>query len=85
MTPRQYFIETWDADLQEFTPQKGVRRGPYTLFGLRKAIRKLRRMGYPCDYSSKGDGDPSVRVHSPQAFADLCADFEAAYGQTEAP
>ena len=42
----RYYVETWDYDLQKFTPQKGVRAGPYTLFGLRKALRKLRTFGY---------------------------------------
>lgn len=43
---RRYEVLTWDMDLQQFTPQKGVRRGPYTQFGLRKALRKLQTMGY---------------------------------------
>lgn len=42
----RYDVTTWDGEKQEFTPQKGVRRGPYTLFGLRKALRKLKDMGY---------------------------------------
>lgn len=41
-----YDVLTWDIDKQKFTPQRGVRRGPYTLFGLRKALRKLGNMGY---------------------------------------
>ena len=46
-TPKpKYEILTWDIDRQDFTPQQGVRRGPYTLFGLRKAIRALRECGY---------------------------------------
>lgn len=66
MKPR-YYVTTWDTYRQEFTPQKGVRTGPYSLFGLRKAIRKLRAIGYPCNYDS-GDagrgrnGDPSVCI-----------------------
>ena len=43
---KYYRVTTWDTDKQKFTPQIGVRQGPYTLFGLRKAIRKLRDMGY---------------------------------------
>jgi hypothetical protein len=39
-------VLTWDTDLQEFTPQDGVDPGPYTLFGLRPALRQLREMGY---------------------------------------
>lgn len=63
MKPK-YEITTWDTDLQKYTPQKGVRKGPYTLFGLRKAIRKLRSMGYCCSYSSRHGGwcDPAVSI-----------------------
>lgn len=53
----KYEVLTWDMDKQKWTPQIGVRRGPYTLWGLRKALRKLRDMGYsiqranaPCVY-----------------------------------
>ncbi len=42
----KYYVRTWDMDLQRFTPQQGVRTGPYSLFGLRAALRKLRTMGY---------------------------------------
>ncbi len=51
MRPR-YYVSTWDSDLQEFTPQVGVRTGPYCLGGLRKALRKLAAMGY--DVKRKG-------------------------------
>ena len=43
---RRYEVMTWDIDKQAFTPQIGVRRGPYKLFGLRRALRKLNEMGY---------------------------------------
>ena len=43
---KRYDVLTWDDSLQQFTPQKGVRRGPYTLFGLRRPLRALREMGY---------------------------------------
>jgi len=55
-SPNRYWVTTWDSDLDGWTPQNGVRTGPWTLWGLRKAIRKLRAMGYPCDYSSRGLG-----------------------------
>ncbi len=62
--PKTYEVLTWDTDKQEFTPEQGVRRGPYTLWGLKRALRKLQSLGYPCDYSSAGHrGDPSVAVH----------------------
>lgn len=45
MKPK-YYVKTWDSEKQKFTPQRGVRTGPYTLFSLRRALRKLREMGY---------------------------------------
>ena len=42
----RYYVTTYDIDRGEYTPQQGVRTGPYTQFGLRKAIRALRKMGY---------------------------------------
>ena len=41
-----YYVLTYDPETEEFTPQAGVRCGPYTLFGLRKALRKLQDLGY---------------------------------------
>jgi hypothetical protein len=41
-----YEVLTWDMDKQTFTPQQGVRKGPYSKWGLRRALRKLRSMGY---------------------------------------
>ena len=66
MKPKRprYYVETWDTYRQTFSPQQGVRTGPYTLFGLRRAIRKLRAIGYPCGYTSRigSCGDPSVSI-----------------------
>lgn len=56
---KRYYVETWDVNTQAFSPQKGVRAGPYSLFGLRRAIRKLRELGY----EGRKD-DPSVYVYS---------------------
>jgi hypothetical protein len=56
MKPR-YYVTTWDGEKERFTPQKGVRCGPYSLWGLRRALRKLQQTGYPCDR-----GDNSVLV-----------------------
>ena len=44
----RYYVYTWDMDLQRFTPQSGVRCGPYSLWGLRRALRRLQSMGYDC-------------------------------------
>lgn len=57
MSKPRYEILTWDANRHKFTPQIGVRKGPYTLFGLRRAVRKLRRMNFDACRS-----DPSVLV-----------------------
>lgn len=42
----RYYVTTWDTDRQRFTPQQGVKCGPWSLWGLRKALRLLREMGY---------------------------------------
>ena len=46
MSRVRYYVETWDPDRQTWTPQKGVRKGPYSKWGLRRALRALRDMGY---------------------------------------
>jgi hypothetical protein len=67
-------VTTWDTDRQTFTPQAGVRTGPYSKFGLRRALRALRGMGYsaarlPRRVASGCDdcGDPSVLVEREDA------------------
>jgi hypothetical protein len=50
-TPR-YDVTTWDIEREKFTPQRGVRRGPWSKWGLRKALRRLNEMGYT---ARKGD------------------------------
>lgn len=55
---RHYYVTTWDAERQQFTPQRGVRTGPHSLWGLRRALRKLQELGgYTADR-----GDSSVCV-----------------------
>lgn len=73
----KYRILTWDCELQEWTPQAGVRSGPYTLFGLRKAIRQLRALGY-----EGGRQDPSVLVE--MYPKDLEADLVRVFGPATA-
>jgi hypothetical protein len=51
----KYEVLTWDTELQKFTPQVGVRRGPYSLWGLKRALRKLQNMGYPCHRNANGN------------------------------
>jgi hypothetical protein len=48
----RYRVTTWDPDLQKFTPQKGLRCGPYYGFGVRKALQELRCMGYDIGHQS---------------------------------
>ena len=66
MAKKKYRVLTWDTDKQKFTPQFGVRSGPYSLFGIRAAIRKLRTMGYSANRVFSEDhcgwSDPSVLV-----------------------
>jgi hypothetical protein len=70
----RYYVRTWDYQRQTFTPQAGVRSGPYSQFGLRRALRALRGMGYaarrlPRRVASGCDdcGDPSVLVEREDA------------------
>lgn len=42
----RYFVKTWDTELQKYTPQIGVPHGPYTLFGLRAALRGCLDCGF---------------------------------------
>lgn len=55
----RYYVTTWDCEKGEFTPQAGVRKGPCSHWGLRRALRKLREMGYEARR-----GDSSVLVES---------------------
>lgn len=43
---RRYYVMTLDPSTGDFTPQKGVRKGPYRLFALRQALRALQHLGY---------------------------------------
>jgi transcriptional regulator with XRE-family HTH domain len=54
---RIYFVLTYDVEKERFTPQKGVSKGPYSLWGLRRALRKLQRLGYETDRNT-----PSVLI-----------------------
>lgn len=49
-----YYVTTWDYEGKQWTPQTGVRVGPYTKWGLRKALRKLRKLGYQADRHDSG-------------------------------
>lgn len=46
----RYSVTTWNPDTQEHTPQAGlgVRSQMVTLWGLRRALRALRELGYTC-------------------------------------
>ncbi len=57
MKPK-YYVETWDYEKHAYTPQKGVRTGPWSLWGLRKPLRLLRTMGY-----EGGRDSPSILVY----------------------
>ena len=63
-----YSVGTWDANLQAYTPQRGltVRSFNITLAELRQAIRDLRRLGYEAHRKrasdSHDDNDSSVLI-----------------------
>jgi hypothetical protein len=58
--PKQYYeVLTRDYEDNKWSPQRGVRKGPYTKWGLRKALKKLQAMGYQATKD-----DPSVLVRS---------------------
>ncbi len=42
----RYYVRTWDTDKQAYTPQIGVHVGPYSLWGLKRALQKLNGCGY---------------------------------------
>lgn len=54
MRPRKhkYFVTTYDGETKAWTPQRGVRTGPWSQFGLRRALRALRDTGYSITKSS---------------------------------
>lgn len=58
MSNPRYYVTTYDWEKEEYTPQIGVRTGPWSKWGLRKALRKLRAMGYD---ATKGDNSTLVR------------------------
>lgn len=57
-----YRIQTWDIDLQKFTPHHGVPSSGLSLYQLRLSMRMLQDCGYDCHYSQCGYGDPQVLV-----------------------
>jgi len=61
----RYYVTTWDTERQEFTPQPGVRTGPYSLWSLKRALRKLQALGYSC-----ARDDPSVHVEKANWWKD---------------
>ena len=60
MLKRRYYVFTWDMDEQAFTPQRGVRAGPYSKWSLRRALRKLQDHG---GYTARR-GDNSVYIEA---------------------
>lgn len=88
----RYYVTTWDTNKQTFTPQQGVRKGPYSLWGLRKALRKLREFGYPADkgdcsvFVERDDGgvDDAMRERLRVATARANAETEARDREWEA-
>ncbi len=59
----RYNVTTWDIDLQEYTPQAGMKQpaANITLDQLRPALEELRTMGYTA-HRTRDDSDPFVLV-----------------------
>lgn len=68
----RYYVRTWDTNKQTFTPQKGVRVGPYKLFALRRALRALRSMGYD---GRKGDNSTLIENEKSYRFVEAHRDM----------
>ena len=61
----RYRVLTWCPTEHKFTPQDDVPAVAVGFGGLRRAIRRLREMGYSAEYSSLaggGYGDPAVSI-----------------------
>jgi hypothetical protein len=64
-SPPTYSVYTWDIERGEFTQQDGLKNESQgvTLRGLRRVLRELKSLGYPCWYRSyDGAGDCYVSV-----------------------
>ena len=61
-----YSVGTWDADLQDYTPQIGlsVPSVNVPLWTLLQIIRELREMGYECHRLRGSDGNHFVNDSS---------------------
>ncbi len=46
MTKPRYYVRTYDWNAEEYTPQAGVKVGPYSIWGLKRALQRLRSLGY---------------------------------------
>lgn len=57
-----YSVTTWDSELQEFTPQEGVRSRHIRREDLRRVLRELRSYGY--DTSRAGGHSVLVELDS---------------------
>ncbi len=57
----RYHIRTWDAEIEEFTPQDGMSEIVSGFCGLRDAIRALRLRGYSA-HRAGDDSDASVLI-----------------------
>lgn len=60
MRKPRYEVLTYDIDTGEFTPQQALRRAPWSKWGLRRALRRLRTMGYD---GTRQDNSILVQLH----------------------
>jgi len=77
----RYYVHTYDWEKEDYTPQKGVSQGPYTLWGLKRALQLLRaKFGYECTRQ-----DSSILVGKwPPATAKQKAEYDAKLKKYEA-
>ena len=67
-TDKLYNVLTWDAELQDWTPQAGLSSESQRvdIHGVRRVLRELQACGYSCHRVRGRDGsydsDPSVLV-----------------------
>lgn len=75
MSKRLYSIGTWDSESQSYTPHDGLPAFNLTIWQLRRVMRALRSIGYPCDRKRDSDGghdsnDPNVLIERTDGMAE---------------
>jgi len=68
-----YSIETWDSELQNYTPQEGVPSKNLNIHQLRRSMRMLRNMGYSVHRKGvdRENNDASVLIETETRIGEL--------------